>query len=174
MNSPATLQRRMQQSCGLLHRARVNRGWPTNKRTSPTGDVFLLCKDKILPLKMAAFRGRINRNQRAALVFAPRGTLWARLRGMAPQAKNLNSLWANSPADCLTGRGSAEDGPPMQKRIRCPPSPLDSALTRCYTKTVLLKSEQSKNFDDTPIPIRDRCVIFLFAERSMSTNVAEN
>lgn len=62
----------------------------------------------------------------------------------------------------------------MQKRIRCPPSPLDSAPARCYTKTVLLKSEQSKNFDDTPIPIRDKCVIFLFAERSMSTNVAEN
>ena len=59
--------------------------------TAPCGGTFLLCKDKILPLKMAAFRGRINQNQRAALVFAPRCTLWARLRGMAPQAKNLNS-----------------------------------------------------------------------------------
>ena len=31
LNSPATRQRRMQQSGGLLHRARVNRGWPTIK-----------------------------------------------------------------------------------------------------------------------------------------------
>lgn len=36
LNSPAPRKRRMQQSSGLLHRARVNRGWPTNKN-APCG-----------------------------------------------------------------------------------------------------------------------------------------